>query len=217
MEMVMAELNTLLNNVSAAGEDLDKAAAAREALVAALDGDGSAPAQAAVTEALYRLGLNTLLHKKDINAAMELFKRAAEKKQADWSPLARTSHALTLAAKGKHQQAVFELRKVTGLPTPNVAAATAQVFLAQVLRDMGAKPGEIEKADKERITALETLVASLPRTGPDRAHWMFMLAVAHREGGSRSECKRLLQEIAAMGADAGEPTRGMAAGMLKGM
>ncbi|MBI5497024.1 MAG: tetratricopeptide repeat protein [Deltaproteobacteria bacterium] len=212
----MADLRSLQNDITRAADNPAAAATARRRLVDALDADPSPEAHAAVAEALYRLGVTTLLAGKDLDGAMELFKRAVEKKQAEWSPLARTSWALTMHAKGKHQQAVFELRKVIppGAPTP--AAATALVLLCQVLRDMKAKPSEIEKADKERITALEQLVAGAP-PGADRAHWQFLLAVAHREGGSRAECKKHLQEVVALGKAAGDPTLAAARDLLKGM
>lgn len=213
----MADVFSLRNDIDKAAANPDAQDGARQALISALDRDTSDAAVAAVAEQLYRLGLTTLLRKKDLNAAMELFKRGAEKKQADWSPLARTSYALTLHAKGKHQQAVFELRKVTTLPTPSPAAATAYVFLCQVLRDMGAKPSEIEKADKERMTAMEALYKNAPAKSEEKAHWGLMLAVAHKEGGSRNEAKRLLQEVVALGKDAGEPTLGTARDLVKGM
>lgn len=213
----MADLFSLKSDIDKSAANPDAQDKARQALIGALDSDASDAAQAAVTEQLYRLGLTTLLRLKDLNAAMELFKRAAEKKQADWSPLARTSYALTLHAKGKHQQATFELRKVTGLAAPAGAAATAHVFLCQVLRDMGAKPSEIEKADKERITSLEGLYKNAPAKSDEKAHWAVMLAAAHKEGGSRNEAKRLLQEVVALGAQAGEPTLTTAKDLVKGM
>jgi hypothetical protein len=165
---------------------------------------------------MYRLGLTTLMHKKDLNAAMDLFKKAADRKNATWSPLARTSFALTLQAKGKHQQAVFELRKVIGKEA-NAASATALVFLSTILRDGRAKPSEIEKADKERLTILTTMVKGAPAKSSEQAHWKYLLALAHRDGGSRSECKKQLEAVVAMGDDAGADTLAAARDQLKGM
>ena len=89
--------------------------------------------------------------------------------------------------------------------------------IIEVLRDMGAKPGEIEKADKERITSLEALYKNAAAKSAEKAHWAVMLASAHKEGGSRNEAKRLLQEVVAMGPSAGEPTLGTAKDLVKGM
>src|SRR5688572_18777270 len=139
----MASLQALLDEVAAAADNVESAHAARNKLVTEFGNDEKAAPQ--VTEALYRLGLTTLLHKKELDAAMELFKRAADRKDPSWSPLARTSYALTLAAKGKHQQCIFELRKVIGKGPPTAAVATALTLLTVVLRDSGAKPSEIEK------------------------------------------------------------------------
>lgn len=213
----MATVQDRLTEIEGAGANLDAVDAARTKLVEEHDGDESA--RAAVAESLYRLGLSALLRKKDLDAATDLFKRAADKKDPQWSPMARTSYALTLHAKQKYQQAVFELRKVIGQPggTPTAHAATAQVLLCTVLRDAKAKPSEIEKADKERITALDALVKAHGAKDAEGAYWRLLLAMAHKEGGSRSECKKQLEAVVAMGEAAGADTLFHAKDLLKGM
>ena len=213
----MTSLASRLKEIEKAAGNLDTVDAARRKLVEEFDGDDTA--KGAVAEALYRLGVTTLLAKKDQNAASELFKRAAEKKDPTWSPMARTSYALTLHAKKKHQQAVFELKKVIGQPgkEPSPVAATALCMLTVVLRDSGAKPSEIEKADKDRIIALEALVKVTPPKTAEEAHWRLLLAMAHKEGGKRTECKKQLEAILALGGVGGDENAALAKEMLKGM
>jgi tetratricopeptide (TPR) repeat protein len=213
----MSSLAEHLKAIEKASHNLDAVDAARRRLVEELDADKEA--NAAVAEALYRLGVTTLLRAKDQNAASEFFKRAADKKDPAWSPMARTSYALTLHAKKKHQQAVFELKKVIGQPGKEASpvAATALCMLTLVLRDSGAKPSEIEKADKDRIAALDALVKATPPKTPEEAHWRLLLAMAHKEGGSRTECKRHLEAIVALGNVGGDDNLAVAKEMLKRM
>ncbi|MEW5853764.1 MAG: hypothetical protein AB2A00_33625 [Myxococcota bacterium] len=210
----MSALQDRLKDVEKAEGNADAVDEARRRLVEELEGDPAAAP--AVTEALYRLGLSTLWRKRDLAAASDLFKRAAEKKDPTWSPVARTSYALTLHAKQKYPQAVFELRKVIGSGAPTPATTTALCMLCQVLRDSGAKPSEIEKADKERIAALDAMVKQAPAGSEELAQWRVMLAVAHKEGGSRSECKKQLEAVVAMGNAAGDALAS-ARELLKGM
>ena len=134
--------------------------------------------------------------------------------------MARTSYALSLHAKHKHQQAVFELRKVVGKAGAPVTAhtATALCVLCTVLRDAKAKPGDIDKADKERIAALDEMVKAHGGKDSEAAHWRVLLALAHKEGGSRSECKTHLEAVVAMGeAAAGAEAFKQARDVIKGM
>jgi hypothetical protein len=211
----MKDLTTMLQEIQQAAHDPVAVDQARQKLVA--DHDANPAASDAVTEALYRLGVTTLMRNKDLAAAMALFKRAADKKNPHWSPLARTSYALTLQAKGRHQQAVFELRKVVGSATPSPATATALCCLCLVLRDGRAKPSEIEKADKDRMAVLQSLVQASQDGTEDAAHWRHQLALAHKEGGSRAECKRQLETVVSWKERAGEATLAAATDMLKHM
>lgn len=213
----MANLKDSLDRITKAGADVAAAEAARRALVEQFDKDGSAEATHAVADALWRLGLLALLHHKKTDDALALFKRAVDKKDPEASPHARTSLALVMHAKGKAQQAVFELRKVI-TPSPTPASAHALNLLCTMLRDQKAKPSEIEKADKDRMAALDALLKSAKDGTPDAAHWKVQLALAHREAGSRSEAKRMLQEVVRLGADgAGAETHDMAHTVLKQM
>lgn len=211
----MASIQDHLSEIAKLDGKPEALATARQRLIDEYENDPIAAD--AVTEAMYRQGLYTLMNKKDLAAAMDIFKKAAERKNASWSPIARTSYALTLQAKGKHQQAVFELRKVIGTGSPTPASATALVCLATILRDAKAKPSEIEKADKERITALTQLANQAPPKTSEAAHWRYLLAIAHKEGGSRTECKKQLEQVVAMGDAAGKETLAAAKDALKGM
>jgi len=211
----MASLQEHLKEIARLDGNLDAVSGARQSLISEYDADPLA--NDVVTEAIYRLAVTTLMQKKDLNAAQDLFKRASDRKSAPWSPLARTSYALMLQARGKHQQAVFELRRVIGTGPVNAASGTALVFLSTILRDGRAKPSEIEKADKERIAALTSLVAESEAKSAEQAHWKLLLAMAHKEGGSRSECKKQLEQVVALGDAAGKETLAAAREYLKGM
>lgn len=212
-----ATLQELVAAVDQAAQDVDAAQRAREALVAALDADADPAAVHAVADALWRMGVVALMHGRNTDEAMALFKRAVDKKDPITTPHARTSYALVLHNKGKVQQAVFELRKVIRADQATAEGAHALNLLCTLLREHKAKPSEIEKADKDRINALTAMVRQASADSEDLAHWTLQLALAHKEGGSRTECKKLLEQVAKLGKRAGPQTLETAQTLLKGM
>jgi tetratricopeptide (TPR) repeat protein len=181
--------------------DPDAVDRAREAYVQlAPDGEGC-------TEARYRLGLSKLFRLQDIDAALALFKEAAQDKSSPLALEARVSYALCLLNKNKRQQAIFELRKLlpTGV-TPSFHTVQALDFLAMLLRESGAQESEIMKIDRQRIEHIEH-VAAAAADPTEKAHLWLRLAATHIDGGTRQDfelARARLNDVLKLGAQAGE-------------
>ncbi|MBN2362133.1 MAG: hypothetical protein JXR83_21960 [Deltaproteobacteria bacterium] len=193
----MAELEKLLKQLHSAErkEDLDRLDRIREQIVSE-----HAEAREA-TEARYRLGLSRLLRHRDLQTAEQLFLEAARGDDPLFAPMARVSYALLLHAQKKDQKALFELRKVVGSRKPTPQSAIALSFIVTILRDIEAKPDEIQRAQAQQIEHLRTLLAECQETEA-RAPLLLQLGLALWDHGDRAAAKRTLQEVLDLGAAA---------------
>jgi len=181
--------------------DPDRVDAAR---LAYLEVDGRGPVAA---DMRYRLGLTRLFRHRDTDGAIELFKEAAGERGAPVAPEARVSLALCLSAKGKRQQAIFELRKMLpeGSP-PSIHTAQALDFLSMLLRESGAAAKDIIAVDVQRRTHLRAL-ADATTDGVEKAHYLLRLGAAHHDGGTGvdfASARKVFDEVIKLGAKAGD-------------
>ncbi len=140
-------------------------------------------------EARYKLGLSALYRAKDLEAAASHFREAAKAKQKTWSHLARTSLGLVLLSQGKHQQAVFELRRAASAQPPSLLVAQAAGMLHGALVEMGNKK-EAEKARAQHLKILDDLTRS--EDAPTAAMARYRRAMEHKFDGERLPAKQLL-------------------------
>lgn len=205
------ELKAAIEAAEQAG-DPDAVDAAREAyLELATD-------TASCTEVRYRLGLSKLFRLQDVDAALALFKEAAQDKSSPLGPEARVSYALCLLNKSKRQQAIFELRKLLPVGvTPSFHTVQALDFLAMLLRESGAQEADIVKVDRQRVEHLEHVAAHL-EDPMEKAHLWLRLAAAHIDGGTRQDyelARARLNDVVKLGAQAGESSLQAARETLK--
>jgi hypothetical protein len=198
-----------LRDVEEAKKAVDAALAAGdpdrvdEARRAYLDVDGKGPVAA---DMRYRLGLSRLFRHRDSDGAIELFKEAAGERGAPVAPEARVSLALCLSARGKRQQAIFELRKML----PEGAAATIHTaqaldFLSMLLRDSGAQAKDVIAVDEQRKQHLLALATGAQ--GAEKAHYLLRLGAAFADGGTGPDfalARKRFDEVIKMGAAAGD-------------
>jgi tetratricopeptide (TPR) repeat protein len=195
-----------------AAEDPEKVDAAREAYLQ------TNPRGPQAAEVRYRHGLSRLFRHQDSDGAMALFKAASQEKDAAVAPEARVSYALILHAKGKRQQAIFELRKLlpAGAP-PSIHTANGLDFLALILRESGAKADEIDKVEDQRIEHLEDLSAASDDP-VEKAHWLLRLgsAWADRDRPTAiAHARTRFSEVVKLGPKAGASAVEMARAQLK--
>jgi hypothetical protein len=193
----MAELEKLLKQLQSAEkkEDVERLDKIREQII-----KEHAEAREA-TEARYRLGLSKLLRHQDRQTAEQLFLEAARADDPLFSPMARISYALLLHAQKKDQKALFELRKVVGSRKPSSQSSIALSFIVTILRDIEAKPDEIERAQAQQIEHLRTLLDECQETEA-RAPLLMQLGMALWDHGDHAAAKRMLQQVLDMGAAA---------------
>lgn len=190
----MAALKELLSDLARAldANDLAAAAAVRRTIV------DNHPDAAEAAEAGFKLGLHLLFKEKDLDAASVALRAAAKAKHPVWSPQARISLGQILMRQGKHQQAVFELRRVAGSTKPTLVSAQAAGLVVIALREAKKGP-EAERARAQYLDTLERLTkADLP--GVERALAQHMLALEHKHDGQRRLAKPLLEAALASGA-----------------
>ncbi len=197
--------------------DPDATDAAR---LAYLEVDGSGDVAA---DMRYRLGLSRLFRHRDTEGAIEFFKEAAAEKGSPIAPEARVSLALCLSAKGKRQQAIFELRKMLpeGAP-PSIHTAQALDFLSMLLRDSGAQQKDVMAVDAQRRTHLRALAdgaaSGAAADGTEQAHYLLRLAAAHADGGTGidlASARKVYDEVIKLGAKAGDTAVQAARAALK--
>lgn len=209
-------MDPLLESVRQAeqAEDPDAVDAAREAY---LETNPQGPEAA---EVRYRHGLSRLFRHQDSDGAMALFKMAAGEKDSAVAPEARVSYALILQAKGKRQQAVFELRKL--LPTgakPSLHTANALDFMALILREAQGDAKELQKVEDQRVEHL-TALAEQASDPVEKAHWLLRLgsAWADLDGPVAAQKARThFSEVVKLGSAAGTSALEMARAQLKAL
>jgi tetratricopeptide (TPR) repeat protein len=163
--------------------DPDKIAAAWQALA------NSYPDTPDGGDASYRLGLDALFRGKSLDKAAELF-RVALKSKGTHALSARSSLGLVLMRQGKHQQGVFELRKVAGTTPPTIFSISAWGLLVVAFKELG-NMKEAERAHVEHKRALEKMTAS--KVAEDAALAHYMLAMEYKIDGERAIAKRHLE------------------------
>lgn len=194
---VMAKLSDLLRDLdrALAADDQDTAASVRRTIA---EGHPGTPEAA---EAHFKLGLFQLFKRQDLDAAATHLREAAKAKHAVWSPQARISLGLILHRQGKFQQAVFELRRVSGMTPPSLITAQAAGLVVLSLRSDG-KAQEAERARGQQLDMLDKLTRSL--AGEEQAMARFMLGMEHKHDGRRDKAKPLLQAALTGGLPAAE-------------
>lgn len=180
-----------------------------------LELDDSGPMAA---EMRYRLGLGRLFRHQDAAGAIELFKLAAQEKNAPVAAEARVSLALCLHGQKKTKQAIFELKKL--LPQgakPSIHTAQALDFLSLMLRESKAPATEVLACDKDRVDHLSAL-ARVAANPVERAHFLLRVAAAHADGGTGQDfalARKTYDEVLKLGPKAGESAVQTARAALK--
>jgi tetratricopeptide (TPR) repeat protein len=163
--------------------DLDQIASVRRTIA------GAHTDTPAGGEASYKLGLDALFRRKNLDEAAEHF-RGALKSKSPWSAAARTSLAIVQLKQGKVQQAMLELRKVASASPPTIAGAYAQGLLVIALREAKlAKEAERAHDNHKKMLARVAETAS----GEDKALAHLLLALEHKFDGERDPAKKNLQ------------------------
>ncbi len=189
----LSELTTSLTRALDVG-DADRIREVRRAIAAAH------PETEAGADASFRLGLDALFTGQDLEAAAEHFRAATKAKGSASALAARTSLGLVLLRQGKHQQAVFELRRVGSQKPPTLAAAQALSWVVISFRQQkNAK--EADRAREEQLKVLEAVAAGADAPSAALAH--LMLGVEHKHDGRRDAAVKHLQAaLAQKGLDA---------------
>lgn len=162
------------------------------------------PDSEAASEALYKIGLDSLFRRRDLTQAVEHFEAAAARKHAFWSAAARTSLGLCYFHQRRMQKALFELRKVAYSKTPNAHSVTALAFIENIFATEG-NHDEATRVRKERIGQLEALVVSnreqqgLPA---DRGQFLYQLALALRDHEEPQRAQSALLQARTLGSEA---------------
>lgn len=193
----MPDMDTLLEQIATceAQSDHDGARAAREALVA------EHPDSEAVAEAAYKLGLDDLFRRRDLDAAVQRFKAAVDTKHPYWSKVARVSQGLGLLQQGRRQKAMFELSKVGHSTPPSMHSVTALTLAEQILRDIG-NTEEAQRTRDQRIKQLRTLCAETTTEVADLAVFKAQLGLALVDSRGAGEALGWLEQAERAGADA---------------
>ena len=181
----MAKLEALLSDLSRALEakNEDTAASVRRTIAEAY------PETPEGAEARYKLGLAALYRAQDLDLAAQHFREATKAKQKVWSACARTSLGLVLLRQGKHQQAVFELRRAAAPRPADLMVAQAASMLVMALAEMG-NTKESARARTQQLEILDTLAKSdEPQTA---AIAQFYRGMEHKFDGERGPAKALL-------------------------
>lgn len=152
--------------------------------------------------ALYRVGLHALHEERNVELALDIFKKlAAASVSCEERHQAQISYAVVLWIKNKHQQAIFELRKVLSQAKPkSIHVAIALDYLAIFLRDSKAAQKDIAKTDEQRIEAYEQLAKEAIDVD-EKTELTFKLAVVLEERNQKGDIARahaLIRDIAAL-------------------
>ncbi len=201
----MAELEKLLKRLRSAEkkEDLDKLDATREQIVAEHSDTPEA------VEARYKLGLSRLMRHQDAAGAEELFRAVLKTSDPLYVPMARISLALMLHAQKKEQKALFELRKVVGARKPTTQSVLALAFIVTILKDMGSKPDEVQRARAQQIEHLRAVLDATEEP-LDQASLLLQLGLALYDQRDGPAARPVLEQVLALG-DAADADMRMAA------
>ncbi len=192
----MANLEALLNDLANldAQHDLEGLHRVREQIVSDF------PQSDAAVEAMYKLGLDILFRRRDLNGAVAKFEEAAKRKHPFWSAAARTSLGLCFYHQKRTQRALLELRKVAYPEKPTQHSVTALVFLEQIYTTEGNRD-EAKRIRKDRINQLEELIRQSRERGEpqERGFHLYNLGIALRDQGEEGRGRAVLEEAKALG------------------
>jgi len=194
----MADLQSLLEQLAQceANKDHDGLRKVREQIVADHpDSDQS-------VEALYKIGLDNLFRKRNLEDAVDIFGVAAKRKHPYWSAAARTSQGICLYHQGKKQKAIFELRKVGNTENPSEHSVTALAFIETIFSNEGNKE-EVTRVRKERVNQLSKLIKQA-RAGVDKSNLgqhLYAYGVALIDSGNADGANEAFGEAKELGPD----------------
>jgi tetratricopeptide (TPR) repeat protein len=159
------------------------------------------PQSDAAAEACYKIGLDALFRQRNAESAIGWFSAATDCKHPFWSKAARVSLGLCLFHQGKHQKAIFQLRKVGFPETPDCHSVTALSFIELIFAELG-NTEEVTRTRKVRHKQLETLIESPGLSHRERGQYLFQHASVLRDLGDARAAKAALAEAKALGVDA---------------
>ena len=194
----MTDLETLLSKLSQLDElrDTDGLREVRQEIVA------QHPDSEETAEALYKLGLDALFHRRDTAGAIEKFAEASKRKHPFWSQAARTSLGLCYYQQRRLPKALLELRRVGFREEPTPHSVIALSFLEEILTNQG-EGEEATRARRERVVQLRKLVHARENApASEVAFYLLNLAIALQDSGLNDEAATTLQRAEALGADA---------------
>lgn len=194
MEKPLLLLNLFTESVQKKDE---KAAAQYRQEILALDLNS----EAAVI-AKYRLGFFTLYQEKKADEAMAIFKEVASCGiQCDDYYQSQITYAICLWSTGKHELAIFELRKTLSQVKPQtIHEVLALDYLSIFLRDTNASFEEITKLNIRRINSLNAMLL-LEKDIEIHASLTLELAAALEERGQPNDleqARQILKKVVAL-------------------
>lgn len=156
------------------------------------------PESPLAAECHFRLGLEALFSRRDLDAAAEHFRAAGRLKHAPWSESARLSLASILMRQGRTQQAIFELRKVVARTPESLLTAQAYGMMTLFLSQSGQTEAadRAQKAHHALLRRLQTDLAS----AADRASATYLLGEELLLLGQRAEALAAFESAIASGA-----------------
>ncbi len=211
MEKPLLLLNLFTESVQKKDE---KAAAQYRKEILALDLDS----EAAVI-AKYRLGFFTLYQEKKADEAMAIFKEVASCGiECDDYYQCQITYAICLWSTGKHELAIFELRKTLSQTKPHtIHEVLALDYLSIFLRDTKAPPEEIAELNIRRISNLNVMLYA-EKDIDIHASLTLELAAALEERGlpaDLEEAHLILQKVVTLNNQINETTVTAAKAALK--
>ncbi len=146
--------------------------------------------------AKYRLGFHTLYQEKKLDEAIAIFKEvAACGIHCDDFFQSQITYAICLWSKGKHELAIFELRKMLSQVKPQTIHEVLGLdYLSIFLRDTNAPQQEITKLNGQRINSLNALLQN-EKDVEAQAPLQLELAAALEERGQPGDLEQARQTL----------------------
>lgn len=155
----------------------------------------------AAVEATYKLGLDALFRKRDLDAAVALFEEAAKARHVYWSNAARTSLGLCFFHQKRGQKALFELRKVAYAKVQGVHSVVAMGFIESIYASEG-NADEAQRVRRDKLAQLEQMV-QMSREAADNpgefGFYLFHLGLGCLDAHDADRARLLLEEAQALG------------------
>jgi tetratricopeptide (TPR) repeat protein len=169
--------------------------------------------------AKYRLGLFTLYQEKKADEAVAIFKEVASCGiRCDDYYQSQITYAICLWSTGRHDLAIFELRKMLSQAKPQTIHEILGLdYLSIFLRDTNATPEEIAKINIQRINSLSAMLL-LEKDIEIHASLTLELAAALEERGQADDIEKtrqILQKTIALNSQINKTTVTAARAALK--